>query len=236
MPVKDYKFDTYLPNRYIMTIKENTNRHIHFKEQLKNAGIENTKVHFSKKFLFRSCFKNTASRSMTEAHIYIHKLAQKKHKENVVIFEDDICFVENFKEKMEPILMDLEKQDWDILYFFKPIKGNRTDYDARRGDIVEEFDSGLVKTIGTINTHALAINIRNIDKIVKTYNLEYIKNLPLQIRIIDKSLSNSGLNMYACNEDLIYQSEKFPSSTMHANPNPSLWENIKLYFKQVGNA
>lgn len=229
------KFDAYFPHRYIMTIKENTKRHAHFKKELDKAGIDHTKIHFSKKFLFKSCFKNTASRSMTEAHIKIHKLAQRKHHSNVVIFEDDICFVNHFKERIAPIICDLEQQDWDIFYFFKPIKGNRSDYDAKRGDIVKKFDSGLVKTIGTINTHALAINIKNIDKIVNTYNLNYIRQLPLQIRIIDKSLSNSGLNMYACNEDLIYQSEKFPSSTMHANPNPSLWENIQLYFKQVGN-
>lgn len=228
-------FDWYFPHRYIMTIKENTKRHKHFNKELIKAGIDDVNIHYSKKFIFNSCFKNTASRSMTEAHIYIHKLAQKKHKENVVIFEDDICFVDNFKAKINPILKDLQHQDWDIFYFFKPVKGYRSDYDARRGDIIETFDSGLVKTIGTINTHALAINIKNIDKIVNTYNLEYIKQLPLQIRIIDKSLSNSGLNMFACNEDLIYQSEKFPSSTMHAKPNPGLWENIKLYFKQVGN-
>lgn len=228
-------FDEYFPNRYIITIKENTRRHVHFKNELENAGIDNYKIHYSTKFILKSCFKNTASRSMTEAHINLHKNAQKNHDSNVVIFEDDICFVDDFKEKMKPIIADLEQQDWDIFYFFKPIQGNRSDYDARRGDIVETFDSGLVKTIGTINTHAVAINIKNIDKIVNTYNLDYIKDLPLQIRIIDKSLSNSGLNMYACSEDLVYQSEKFPSSTMHANPKPTLLENIKLYIKPVGN-
>jgi hypothetical protein len=228
-------FDSYLPNRYIITIKENKNRHAHFKKELEEANINNAKIHFSKKYLFKSIFKNTAQRSMTLAHMHIQKLTKFKHNSNVVILEDDICFVDDFKQKMEPVLKDLKNQDWDIFYFFKPVKGNRSDYDAKRGDIVEEFDSGLVKTIGTINTHALAINFKNIDKILTTYSLDFIKSLPLQIRTIDKSLSNSGLNMYACSEDLIYQSDKFPSCTMHANPNASLWENIKLYFKQVGD-
>ena len=228
-------FDNYFPNRYIITLKENTNRHNHFKNELGKVGIDNYQIHYSTKFILKSIFKNTASRSMTEAHINLHKQAREKHNNNVAIFEDDICFVDNFKEKIKPILADLDNQDWDIFYFFKPIKGNPSDYDAQRGYILEKFDSGLVKTIGTINTHATAINIKNIDKIINTYNLDYIKQLPLQIRIIDKSLSNSGLNMYACSEDLIYQSEKFPSSTINANPKASLFENLKLYIKPVGN-
>lgn len=232
---KTFLFDQLFPQSYILTIKDYRLRHERLNNIFEKAEIPNTRFYFGKKHIFKSIFKNTASRGITETHLELHKLTQKKHDSNVIIFEDDISIVEDFKIKIEPILKDLQKQDWDIFYFFKPFKGNLSDdYGTHRGEIVEEFDSGLVKTIGTINAHAMALNINNIDKIRAVYNLKFIKTLPLQIRVIDKSLAASGLNMYACNEDFIYQSDEFHSSTMYAKPNASLLENIKLYFNPVG--
>lgn len=228
-------FDQYFPNRYIITLKENTKRHVHFKNELKKAGIDNYNIQYSKKYIFKSCFKNTASRSITNAHLNIHRLVKNNNTHNALVLEDDICFVDDFKVKVKPILEELKNQDWDIFFFYKPIKGNRSDYDAHRGDIIKRYNSGLLKIAGTINSHAYAINIKNIDKILSTYNLDFIKQIPRQIRLIDKSISQANLNFYACNEDLIYQEERFPSSTMFASPKASLLENIKLYFKPVGN-
>lgn len=232
---RTFLFDQLFPNSYVLTIRDFKNRHKRLEKIFEKHKIANARFYFGKKHIFKSIFKNTASRGITETHLELHKLTQKKHSENVIIFEDDISIVEDFKTKLEPILEDLQAKDWDIFYFFKPFKGNLSDdYGTGRGEILQEYDSGLLKIQGTINAHAMALNIKNIDKIRNTYNLNFIKTLPLQIRVIDKSLAATKLNMYACSEDFIYQSEDFHSSTMHAKPNASLFENIKLYFNPVG--
>ncbi len=232
---KSFLFDKLFPCSYILTIKDFKNRHLRLEKIFETHQISNARFYFGKKHIFKSIFKNTASRGITETHLELHKLAQKKHSTNVIIFEDDISFVDNFKQKLDPILEDLKGRDWDIFYFFKPFKGNLSDdYGTGRGEVLQEFDSGLLKVQGTINAHAMALNIKNIDKIRQVYNLNFIKKLPLQIRVIDKSLAATKLNMFACNEDFIYQSEDFHSSTMYAKTNASLLENIKLYFNPVG--
>lgn len=232
---ESFLFDTLFPDSYILTIKDFKNRHSRLAKIFEDNKILNARFYFGKKHIFKSIFKNTASRGITETHLELHKLAQKKHSNNVIIFEDDISFTNNFKQKLEPILKDLIEQDWDIFYFFKPFKGNASDdYGTGRGEIIEEYNSGLLKVQGTINAHAMALNINKIDKIRQIYNISFIKKLPLQIRVIDKSLAATNLNMFACNEDFIYQSEDFHSSTMYAKPNASILENIKLYFNPAG--
>lgn len=228
-------FDRLFPKSYILTIRDYRARHARLKNILEKAEIPNAEFHFGKKHVSKSIFKNPASRGITETHLELHRIAQKKRDSNVIIFEDDISIAEDFKTNIHPILVDLQNQDWDIFYFFKPIKGNPSDdYGTRRGEIVETFESGLVKTIGTLNAHAMALNINNIDKIRAAYNLEFIKTLPLQIRVVDKSIAASGLNMYACDQDFIYQSNEFHSSTLYAGSHASLFKNIALFFNPAG--
>jgi GR25 family glycosyltransferase involved in LPS biosynthesis len=230
-----YLFDSQFSNRYILTLKEYTNRHLHFKEQFKNAGIESVKVIYGLKVLFKGCFKNTASRGITLTHLKVQKRALKELPAHVVIFEDDIEFVPNFKEKVEPILADLLKQDWDLFYFYKPQKGRYYDLDGDRGEVLESYPSGLLKITGTVHSHAYAINAKSLPKIVERYNIDYIKNLHLQIRVIDKSLPSLRLKTFAANEDLVYQSVKFESATKTVKPLAGFLENLKRYFKPVGN-
>lgn len=225
-------FKSYFSKYYVLTIKSNKKRHIYFQNQLQKLNLENFKIFFGKKYLFKSCFKNQASRGITNAHLDVHRLANKECNNNFIIFEDDITFVDNFFEKVAPIIEELKTKDWDIFYFHKPVKGGG-DIEGNRGEIMEEYDSGLLKITGTIHTHAYAININSLPKIIKKFNLNYIKNLHLQIRVIDKSIATLKLNYYACNEDLIYQNldQNFLSATKNLKPNPPLLQILKRYFK-----
>ena len=229
-----YLFDKLFPNKYLLTLKENTNRQKHFRRELDLAEIENVNIVYSKKVLLRKCFKNPASRSITLTHLKIHRMGLKRPNDNLLVLEDDIQFIEGFKSKIEPVLRELQSHDWDLFYFFKPVKGN-SDLSGKRGEIIHKYHSGLMRITGTINSHAYAINKSSLPNLVKTYNLDYINKLHPQIRIIDKSMPNLPLKIFAVDQDFIFQCEDFESATKNVKQFSGFFDNVVQYVRPKGN-
>lgn len=197
---------------YCINLKERIDRKESVLKQFQSVGLND--VEFIDAFSPNNegIFKTKGAHGCALSHIYIYKKIKESNYENIIIFEDDLIFSENFLDLINPIVEDLKNLNWDIFYFFKPKKGSHDIHDSR-GNIIETYESGLVKTSGTILSHAYAINIKCIDTLIEQTNPLYLeKHNDLHIRAIDKALANLNLNFFACHSDLIYQDENLFSS------------------------
>ena len=62
-------------------------------------------------------YKNEGTRGCLLSHWEIIKKAKSENLDNVLIFEDDVEFIPEFNLKIIPILEQLKKEPWDMIYF-----------------------------------------------------------------------------------------------------------------------
>jgi len=191
---------------------ERADRKRHVTGQFKRIGLKNVEFVQAIKPDDEGVFKRKGTHGCALSHRQLFHRAKRHALESILIFEDDVVFCEDFIEKISPILTELRTCDWDIFYFFKPRKGGH-DLDGNRGDIIGSHHSGLVKTTGSIMTHAYAIHSRCIDLLIEKTNPEYMRDhIPFEIRAIDKAIAHLNLSCYACSTDLTYQNPDLHSS------------------------
>jgi hypothetical protein len=203
----DKAFCIYLESRF--------DRNSNAQSQFNSINLKNIDFIQGKEPKQKGPFKRPGTFGCYLSHMDIFHLAKKDDLDSFVVFEDDVVFEKHFLVNIEPILEDLKNQDWDIFYLFSPRKGSH-DIKKNRGEILKNWESGLVKTTGSILTHAYAVNCKCLDILLEKLSQESIRNLPLDIRPIDKSISNLNLNYYGCSSDLTYQ-------------NPDIVSSIKLF-------
>lgn len=198
---------------WCVNLQERVDRKENVIKQFQFIGLEDiVKFHYSSKPINRGVYRTRGAHGCAAAHMKIFKEAKSKGLKNFIIFEDDVVFDKDFKEKIKPILKDLEREDWDIFYFFKPQKG-QNDLTGNRGEIIETYESGLSKITGTIFTHAYAINSKCLDILIEKLDPMYLwKNSDREVRSLDKAISNLGLNYFACNKNLTKQDPDSKSS------------------------
>jgi len=197
----------YFDKAYCINLKDKVDRKISATNQFKNIGLNDVTFINVTKPNNQGFFKSIGAYGCTLSHFKIYELANNENINNFIIFEDDVIFEADFINKINPIIEDLKKVDWDIFYFFQPKKGFN-DLNGNRGNVIFRFPSGLVQTTGTILTHAYAINVRCLDKLIEKLNPNYIgEHNHIDIRIIDKAISNLDLNFYACSSDFTYQNK-----------------------------
>lgn len=81
------------------------------------------------------------------SHRNIVEIACQNNFDNVLIFEDDACFLDNFHEVCNKSLEKLKKIEWDLFYF-----------SCRLFDKPNLIDENLIKVGNCYCTHAYAIN------------------------------------------------------------------------------
>ncbi len=184
----------------------------------------------------------------TISHQSLIRKAKENNWENILIFEDDCVFLDNFKEKAQLYVNELKNIKWDIFYFGGDPSAS--------GTFITENLATIVKG-GVYQTHAYAINHNIYDQILQYEPLvrppividefissdAYIKILGKEILAI-QSNSYSDLWGYVNNsQDIIKKSwlEKITNSKLkymeHFYHSIDGWFNFQdIYTEMVNNA
>jgi len=103
------------------------------------------------------------------SHQGIVKIAKDRNLENVLIFEDDCLFLEEFKEKAQLCVNELKNIEWDIFYF----GGEVNNYCSNISENIVKVEDG-----GVYCCHAYAVNKRFYDAILSA-NVHHIDILDI---------------------------------------------------------
>ena len=161
----------------------------------------------------RACF------GLTSTHYKIIKEAQLKGFENILIFEDDVMFVDDLNQKFNEKIEFLP-EDWDLLYLggnhilgndgFELITGDK-DFKVTKENY-KSLNYELSRTPNTWCAHAIAINSKFYDKV-----LSQIEKDPLDcIDVAFYHLQQGGCNTYTFLPSLAVQGASF-SDIEHIN-------------------
>ncbi len=103
------------------------------------------------------------------SHLYCLTLA-KNAGHSAMIFEDDVEFINDYKEILPAALAELEQRDWALFY----LGGN-----IWKGKVIQETDHLGRLDKWCQSTHAMAINHKYIDQIITTVLSNY--GLPIDL-------------------------------------------------------
>ena len=136
---------------------------------------------------------NSSRLACTLSHLYCLKYMINNNLENLFVFEDDVCFVDDFNTKSTTVLQNLP-DDWDMVYF-----GGNTNYE----DSLVSVNAYLNKSSYVLTTHAYGINLRYAKKIVKS-----VEKLDDIIDCIYAKLHKEN-KIYISKQKLCFQSEGY---------------------------
>jgi len=103
------------------------------------------------------------------SHQGIIKIAKERNLENVLIFEDDCIFLENFENEAKKCVDELKNVEWDILYF----GGEVNNYCVDVSENLVKVENG-----GVYCCHAYAVNKRFYDVILNV-NVHHVDILDI---------------------------------------------------------
>jgi hypothetical protein len=202
----------YFEKAYCLNLPERTDRRRHATEQFEKIGLRDVVFVTAIKPIDKGVFRTQGTHGCALSHRLLFQKAKTENLDNILIFEDDVVFSDDFQEKIGPIIEELKKRTWDIFYFFKPRKGTFDLY-RDRGDILSSHRSGLVRTTGSIKTHAFAIHHRCLEELLAKTDPDYLEeNVPFETRAIDKVIADLRLVCFGCSTDLTFQDPDLPSS------------------------
>lgn len=144
------------------------------------------------------------------SHIKIYEDVIKKNYNNVLILEDDVYFIKNFKKKLNTILEELPK-DYDILYIGAVGLSNKEiSFDinlifkliSNKNNKQDNNYKNIFCPIFPLGTHGYIISNQGCKKILKNFNKV---NYHIDFQI---NLNNKNLNTYSTNEKLVHQNWK----------------------------
>lgn len=140
------------------------------------------------------------------SHLSIIKDALKNNYENILIFEDDITFIDNFTIYLNDFISKVSTMNWDMLY----LGGNvaKVKFSKFKDYLIQTNRTNIYKCKNFKCTHAYIINKKLFIKIIKdleTYNSE-----------IDNYYSNCiqpYFNTFTYEFNLVKQRETFSNIT-----------------------
>lgn len=156
--------------------------------------------------------RQKACYGLTATHLKILENAISNKYKNILIFEDDVTFIENFNEKFNekiPFLPD----DWDLLYLggnhilyvkgFKLITGDKNFQITKENYKTLNYE--LCKTPCTWCAHAVAINSKFYNKVIDRIKLNPVDCIDVALY----HLQQEGCNTYTFLPSLATQRASF---------------------------
>lgn len=162
--------------KFLINLDERKDRLVESERELEKLKIDNV-------VRFPAIKANTGVIGCATSHLYCLGTALNQNK-NALIFEDDIMFINDYKEIFEESQKELENLDWAIWY----LGGNIC-------DTITQVSPHLGGLTHAQSTHALAVNIKYIPTLLtiipRYYNVPLdliysgiiVKNLPCYISI-----------------------------------------------------
>ena len=145
-------------------------------------------------------------------HIKLIEEAIKNKYENILIFEDDVAFIDDFPERFNAKVSELP-MDWDLFYL-----GGNTNFDKAKISIIsgdekhipnkenyKKLEYEICKTTWIQTTHAVGINIKFYETLLNEYQNKPIK----PIDVVHCHLQQNGCNTYCFLPSLVIQRPTF---------------------------
>lgn len=146
MKVKDF-FDKI----YCINLDERVDRWERAQKEFEKIGLKNVER-------FSAIKDSDGRRGCLNSHLSIIQNAKENNLKNVLIFEDDVFFIDENIHHIENCLDQLENQNWTLFYFGATLEPN---YGA-----LTKVSENLVKTNFAFTTHAYAINSSIFEKVL----------------------------------------------------------------------
>lgn len=141
----------------------------------------------------------------------------RNYSEPILVIEDDVRFVSDFREKLETILKYLKNIniDWDLCFLGR----NEHDIDINENISLDICDLEIIKN-NFYQLHCYIVNCKNIDKLLSLCELknvkpeEYKDDLAIDIHL-PRLMKQDKLLLLGVKNQLAYQisSEKYGSNT-----------------------
>lgn len=145
------KLNEYFDKIYCINLDERPDRWKQALNEFKKVGIENVE-----RF---SAFKHEKGAiGCRESHLGIIRKAKEEKLNNVLIFEDDVLFIEKNIPLISKTLDDLKSTNWDLFYLGATVDPNV--------GFMNKITNNLFKTNFAYTTHAYAVNGSVFDKIL----------------------------------------------------------------------
>ena len=152
--------DVALPSFFgaalVINLAERTDRRRSVVREFQKVGWADYKFFPAMRFDDAAGFELPSWRGCFTSHLECLRLAQQRHLENVLIFEDDIALSPSIVRLTPLIIATIRKLDWDFLYFGHEMTGNIARATARTDEVVFERYNGEIMT-----AHFYAINGQN---------------------------------------------------------------------------
>lgn len=124
------------------------------KDRLQESLIEFDKLGFHPT-IFKAIENENPVVGCLQSHLTILKMAREMNKD-VLIFEDDVEFVNDYKETIESALDELSQLEWDMFY----LGGNVL-------NSIYQVSDHLGRLTHCQSTHAYSVNHRFLDTLIK---------------------------------------------------------------------
>lgn len=145
------KLNEYFDKIYCINLDERPDRWEQVLNEFKKVGIENVER-------FSAVKHEKGAIGCRESHLNIIKKAKEEKLNNVLIFEDDVFFIDDNIKFISKTLEDLKNIDWDLFYLGATVDPNV--------GFMNKITDNIFKTNFAYTTHAYAINSKIFDKIL----------------------------------------------------------------------
>jgi GR25 family glycosyltransferase involved in LPS biosynthesis len=168
------------------------------------------------------------------SHVKTWKLFLESNAEYAIIFEDDVVFEDNFKEKLDLGIKNTPK-DFDILYLGcfgcqNNINLNTLQF-AHIGilDLKANFKNHFVnKPIIALATHAYVVSRKGVQKLITYIDHNIYTHIDINIQTL---VSNKLLDIYSLNDRIAYQTSTNESKSLNvSSSHPIMINNLLSEF------
>lgn len=175
----------HIDGAFYINLNRRVDRRDNFEKQIQKIGIEVERFSATE---FKS--QETGSDNWnckiacTHSHFRVVQKAKDRKWNNVLIFEDDCIFAEDFINKTQQCINEIKNLEWNILY----LGGEPNNY-------CNSITTNLCKvTSGVYGTHAYVVNSNFFDKIL---------SIPYTLGIVDQLYMNIVDTNYMISKELL---------------------------------
>jgi GR25 family glycosyltransferase involved in LPS biosynthesis len=198
----------YFEKVYIITCKEDTNRHDLVFKQLQKFNIQNYEfiISIDHERLISNSMISTQEMSLIISHINCVFLSKLNKLNNICIFEDDFLLLNNYEEKMEDFMKNLPS-DWSYLHLGVP--SWTYNFSEPEFTIVNNFVRHLKFAPAS---HFIGLNSKCFDHILSTFT-----NFDMPVdHMYHKKVYSQNFIGYIPNESLC-DAKSIPHEKYHSN-------------------
>jgi GR25 family glycosyltransferase involved in LPS biosynthesis len=160
----------FFKESYVINLSTRKDRYIEFEHMIRQHNVGNI-TRFD-----AVLNKDDGAAGCAASHIGVIKLAKERGLENVLIFEDDAIFVNNFEGNINSVLSELSFNKWGMFYL-----------GCRLISPASKVSKHIAKTSGAYTTHAYAVHHSLYDTILSYKTSPLIKAIDVFYSIMAKN-------------------------------------------------